>query len=405
MSTTSKPEAFPYIFIRATVDKTGATAKLFPLAGQYLETKGIMGTNLVKVNPKKIVQVKIPSHELTDGFIFAVPVKDLLEKDIFFEAKSYQSLDSKECPVSIKNVYKQFKKSLEDVAPASGPRKTSFLDKIISNPKFAVPTIEADGFYIPEDTWYFLLRNIKQQRPTLIVGPSGTGKTELISILSKKLELPLVNKDMGTMIDPISSLCGTHRAKAGNSVFEFAPFVREIQEPCVMLLDELSRAPASSNNILLPLLDSRRTLRVEIAGDDDPKEFKAHIDCSFVATANIGAEFSGTNSLDRALVDRFTFIEVGHLEKDIEAKVISKRTGISLVDAETISAIANDIRELYKNNEISNNVSIRHTLEIGELVKDGFGIEKASELILFPLFDNSDVDSERATIKNVLVNY
>ena len=118
----------------------------------------------------------------------------------------------------------------------------TLLDKIRKNPRYAVPTIAQDGFWVREDNWYLLLVNLLQQENTLFTGPSGTGKTELVLTACRKLGLPCHVYDMGSMYDPISEMLGVHRiAPDGSSVFDYASFTQDIQEEGVILLDELSR--------------------------------------------------------------------------------------------------------------------------------------------------------------------
>ena len=147
------------------------------------------------------------------------------------------------------------------------PKKLSLLDRIRSDKRYAVPQIDKDGFFVREADWYLLIRNILTKTASMLTGPSGSGKTELVSLAAKKLGMEVNIYNMGTMIDPISGLLGVHRLVQGGSVFDYAKFTEDIQKPCVILLDELSRAPLSANNILLPCLDSRRELPVDTKGD------------------------------------------------------------------------------------------------------------------------------------------
>ena len=77
--------------------------------------------------------------------------------------------------------------------------------------KLAVPTIEGEGFHIADKDWYLLVRNIESKVNTMMVGPSGTGKTELVLLACKKLGLECNVYDMGSIYDPVSGLLGVHR--------------------------------------------------------------------------------------------------------------------------------------------------------------------------------------------------
>lgn len=232
-----------------------------------------------------------------------------------------------------------------------------------------------------------------------------THNTELILLACKTLDIPCHVYDMGSMYDPVAGLLGVHRLqKGGESIFDYAQFTKDIAQPGVVLLDELSRAPVTTNNILFPCLDSRRTLPVEIAGGDDLRSIKVHPDCCFIATANVGAEYTGTMSMDRALVGRFFPIELDYMPAEAEINVITTRCDIDPDEAKHIVAVANSVRTLYKKQEISCSLSTRETLMAAELVADGWTPLEAMELVFLPLFEGTKVEGERGIIaKSIMV--
>ena len=271
------------------------------------------------------------------------------------------------------------------------------------------PTVKNDGFYMSDSDWMILIRNIKRNINTLITGPTGSGKTTAIKLACEKLGIPCSVYDMGSMFDPISSLLGVHRLSGGSSTFDYAKFAQDIQKPGVILLDELSRAPIQSNNILFPCLDDRRTLPVEIAGCKDIRSITVHPEVCFIATANIGAEYTGTNVMDRALQNRFFPIELNYLDKTQEAKVLEQRCGISTADASLIVRVATEIRNIYKKQELSISVSTRETLMVGSLVKDGWTLKEALCMVFLPLFeggtDPTEEATERGKIRKLLMTF
>lgn len=287
----------------------------------------------------------------------------------------------------------------------AAPKKLSLLDKIRSDKRYAVPQIDKDGFFVRDEDWYLLIRNILTKTSTMLTGPSGSGKTELVSLAAKKLGLEVNIYNMGTMIDPISGLLGVHRLVQGGSVFDYAKFTEDIQKPGVILLDELSRAPLSANNILFPCLDSRRELPVDIAGGNALRNIEVHPDCVFIATANIGAEYTGTSQMDRALVDRLFTLEIEYMDEDNETKVLAKRCGIETSEAKIIVETARTVRNLYLKGELSSTVSTRETLGAGKMVSDGWSVLEALERCFLPFFEGTKTEGERGVVYKTFLRH
>ena len=262
------------------------------------------------------------------------------------------------------------------------------------------PSVKTNGFYLAPEKFQLLVRNIKKGINTMLLGATGTGKTQSIQLIAQQLGLPCKIYDMGAMHDPISDLLGVHRLVEGNSVFDYARFVDDVQQPGIIVLDELSRAMPTCLNILFPVLDHRRTLPVEIAGCKDIREVKVHEECVFIATANIGMEYTGTNTLDKALANRFFPVEFDYLDIPNETAVLSKRSEINTDQAKLIATIAAKIRNLYKNSELSTNVSTRETLMVSDLVHDGWSLAESLKTILLPLYE----DEERKKVLTVIMS-
>ena len=280
----------------------------------------------------------------------------------------------------------------------------SLLQQMKADSSLSVPTIQKDGFFISPKDWYLLVRNIRSKVNTMLVGASGSGKTELVMLACRKLGIRYSVYDMGSMHDPVSGLLGVHRLQQGGvSVFDYAKFTQDIQQPGVVLLDEISRAPVTANNILFPCLDSRRQLPVEIAGGKDVRSIPVHPECVFIATANVGAEYTGTMSMDRALVGRFFPLELDYMPCTEEAKVLSKRCSIKPNDAANIVAVAETIRNLYGKQELSCSVSTRETLMAGRLVADGWTALEAMEMTFLPLFEGNRTDGERSVVSKIFL--
>lgn len=277
--------------------------------------------------------------------------------------------------------------------------KETILEKI--RLQYPCPSISS-GFYIEQKNWNFLVRNILQHKNTMLIGPTGTGKTEIIMKICEVLGLECHIYDMGSMQDPLTDLLGSHRLENGSSIFDYAKFVEDVQKPGVILLDELSRAPLMTNNILFPCLDSRRQLPIEIADSHHDRIVKVHPECTFIATANIGSEYSGTNEIDAALLNRFLPLQLNYLPANIEIMILEIRTKISREFATEIVSKFNAVRMAYAESRISKSVSTRELIACGELVHDGFSVNESLDFIVCQKYLNNNYENELSEVKKII---
>jgi MoxR-like ATPase len=223
-----------------------------------------------------------------------------------------------------------------------------------------------------------------------------------------KKRRPIYVMNLGSTQDARATLIGnTQFSKESGTFFEESPFVKAISTPnSVIVLDELSRAHPDAINILLPTLDYlQRYLRLDESGG---KVIKVAEGVSFIATANIGNEYTATRVMDRALLDRFTVkIEVDALPKEREldlVKLLCPTADFNIM--KSVTEIAASLRTLAYQEKLSKFISTRAVIEMGELTADGFTLEELAEVIIYPDYpDDGGVDSERTTVKQVVQKY
>jgi len=264
-------------------------------------------------------------------------------------------------------------------------------------------------FYIDELKWKFLVRNIEKGKNIMMTGPSGCGKTDATFKAAEALGREVMYFNLGATQDPRSTLIGnTHYNKDSGTYFSESSFVSAIQkENAVILLDELSRAHPEAWNILMTVLDPiQRYLRLD--EKDDSPTIKVADGVSFIATANIGMEYTATRVIDRAILDRFALIEMEPLSEENEFTLLKgKFPSIDDKVLNNLCSIVSSIRKEINSDtpRLSTMVSTRNTIEIAELLDDGFSLEDASQLLIYPLFPNDGNDSERVFVKQLIQKY
>ena len=269
------------------------------------------------------------------------------------------------------------------------------------------PAIKPDHLEITDIKWKYLIRSAVRGKNIMMVGPAGSGKTEAAKALPTATDRPFFYFNLGATQDPRSTLIGNTHFKNNETLFDESAFIKAIKtENAVILLDELSRAHPEAWNILMTVLDEgQRYLRLDENIDAPLVNVASGV--SFIATANIGTEYTSTRVLDRALMDRFEVIEVDILSKEREHALLGKRFGDKVEDSllEAVADIADVTRKEWRSDEgkLSTMISTRMTVRICELLADGFTLEESSEVGILPFFDASGgADSERLFVKQVI---
>ena len=266
------------------------------------------------------------------------------------------------------------------------------------------------GLMMKELKWKYLVRSAVRGKNIMMTGAAGCGKTMAAKALVNSLDRPDFYFNLGATQDPRATLIGNvHFDKNKGTYFSESLFVKAIQtENAVILLDELSRAHPDAWNILMTVLDyGQRYLRLD--EQNGQETIKVANNVTFIATANIGNEYTSTRQLDKALMDRFTIVEMDLLNKEEENELLSYM--FPHVDSQVVQNVA-AIAALTRTEANSDTarvpfgISTRTTVELAGLLYDGFSLEEAAEVCIYPQYDNSGgVDSERTFVKQLVQKF
>ena len=289
----------------------------------------------------------------------------------------------------------------------AAPLEDDFLKFIHNEAKDLKPQM----LFMNELKWKYLIRNIIRGKNIMMTGPAGCGKTMAAKAAANSIEgytMEIFN--LGSTQDPRATLIGNTQfdTKKG-TVFSPSPFVQAIQTPnTVIVLDEITRAHPEAHNILMSVLDAgQRYLRLDEASDSPVVKVAEGV--SFIASANIGNEYTATRQLDRAIVDRFQIIEMDTLTKDEETNLLQMMyPSINISSIQSVAEITSMTRSEVKKEtpQLTNALSTRTAVEIGSLLYDGFTLEDAAEITIYPLFDDAGgAQSERTYIRQFVQKF
>ena len=258
--------------------------------------------------------------------------------------------------------------------------------------------------------WKYLIRSAVRAKNIMMTGPSGCGKTMASKALVTALDRPDFYFNLGATQDPRATLIGnTHFDKQKGTFFSESAFVTALKTPnAVILLDELSRAHPDAWNILMTVLDQgQRYLRLDEAEGSPIVNVAEGV--TFIATANIGNEYTSTRVMDRAILDRFVTIEMDVLDDVKELGLLKFMfPEVKEYELKAIAEIAHHTRtqSMSENGKLTSMVSTRASVEMAGLIYDGFELNEAAEISIYPFFSqDGGVDSERTYIKQLVQKY
>ncbi len=271
-------------------------------------------------------------------------------------------------------------------------------------------SLKPQGLVMKELKWKYLVRSAVRGKNIMMTGSAGCGKTMAAKALVNSLDRPDFYFNLGATQDPRATLIGNvHFNEGEGTYFSESLFVKAIQTPnAVILLDELTRAHPDAWNILMTVLDyGQRYLRLD--EQNEQKTIKVAPGVTFIATANIGNEYTATRVLDKALMDRFTIVEMDILNEEEEFGLLSYMfPNVDTTLLGNVSKIAHMTRVNSSSDDarIGAGISTRTTVELSGLLFDGFSLEEASEVSIYPQYSqDGGVDSERTFVKQIVQKF
>jgi len=258
------------------------------------------------------------------------------------------------------------------------------------------------SFVIEKTKKRMLTSLVEHGKNCLVTGATGSGKTTLAIEIAEEMGMNPLVINVGATQDARSSLIGYWTLENGNTTFQEADFLKGLQEPnTLIILDELSRGSDDAYNIIFPVLDFRRDIRIDEKGDD--RVIKVDPSVRFMATANVGLEYSSTRSIDRALQDRFLVFNLPYIN-GAKLKTYIKKTH----DKELADKCGNLVKmydyshTMFGQNKITTRLSTRCVLDVLPLVND-FSMSEILDNVLLSVFqqDSSSIINDA----NILREY
>ena len=229
-----------------------------------------------------------------------------------------------------------------------------------------VPEIDEKFLFHP-DTLAPALYGMAYNKPTMVYGHTGTGKSSFVNQIGARTKFPTYRLNLDSEITRLD-LIGrdTLIEQDGITVSKFVDGIlpKVMGKACIIQCDEVDFARPDVLYALQPVLEENGTLRVT---EDGGRMVQRHEWCNIFATANTRGQgdeygmYQGARVQSQAFLDRFQmWIEMPYLTFEQEAQLIKEKVpGVSPDTVYALVRIANNIREAFMDGRILTTVSPR----------------------------------------------
>ena len=230
-----------------------------------------------------------------------------------------------------------------------------------------------------------------------LIGPSGTGKTHIVYLVSELCQLPLWEINCGLQTS-VFDLFGRYIG-LGKENWIDGLITNWCRYGGILYLDEANMMKQDVATKLNPILDARGHM---VLTEKDNELIHRHKHAYLIISMNpFSAEFAGTKPINAAMRRRmsvwlnFDYMSNGKYVDKKEIQLIVEKTDVKWDVAEKIVECGGKLREEYKNGDLPYGPSIGDLVNWAMLISDGTSIEAAgNETIVSMTSDDMEVQDE-----------
>jgi len=238
----------------------------------------------------------------------------------------------------------------KDIAKKFGVSQStiSIINKSLSKPKenklnVYIPKEDEFGDYIHRQIDDKLAAILEANKVALLVGETGTGKTYACRYYAYRYNLPclIISLDDNSKFN---HLLGFREIRNNETTFEPGLMVDFLQNPSLILFDEINALPAKAAFRFHEMIENRSLFIPELK-----KTIKIHPECRIAFACNQkNLRYIGTNSFNAAFLDRLIIIKFPHFTQEELAKHLKIEEDILQFYTKAVNMInKNEMRTMY----------------------------------------------------------
>ena len=259
-----------------------------------------------------------------------------------------------------------------------------------------------EGFYMPDFTDSLVAR-VRYKRNVLLVGPTGSGKSDMIEKMAKAYEIPCVRINFSSGTSE-GDLLGKFVIKNGETIFADGYIPLAMKNGWWVILDEVDYAQPEHISCLQAVLEGKALVNIKNEGEivDPHARFRVFATANTKGRGDMTDSYNGTNFLNIAFLDRWTIFEMNYTkkEKDIAKAII----GDDIMAGKLID-LFNLLRQSVKNNDLNNaSFSTRRLIQTCEALKMGDSLNDSIQYEILNRYHEEEVNIITEYINDVFDN-
>ena len=290
---------------------------------------------------------------------------------------------------------------LYDISKYLNKNEITFNDEIKERiPKDTPPYLDNGENYVNR-----IARALSFFKQCALIGPSGTGKTHIVYLVSELAGLPMWEINCGLQTS-VFDLFGRY-VGLGKENWIDGLIVNWCRYGGILYLDEANMMKQDVATRLNPILDQRGHL---VLTEKDNEIIHRHKHAYLIISMNpFSAEFAGTKPLNAAMRRRmsvwlnFDYMSVGDKIDESEIQLVCDRAHVERDAAEKIVKIGAKLRQEYQQGDLPYGPSVGDLANWAKIVADGNSVEKSAEETIIALTsDDMEVQEEvRFIVKRI----